>query len=285
MRRYIVATYYQTDTVYVKVQRPGVVPTRFCVFPTSRAPKSPLLSHRGRGMCLSTVQRQLRERTTKARRHLASLERKAEQRFVEALSQYEVKVAASSPEKVPELLRLGEEARYEYLRDEVYQIRTLKSLFTRLLRDIQKEYLDTVEELIPLQRFTAFRYADPPPLPRPVARFLPQRNLIDIDVEAGDPSKTAGMVIAGAASLLGASVLGPVGLRTGGPAGRRPVVVGVCAGAQRMVSGHGSRRTGSSVRPPRDHPPGAGHHGGVMGGAKLLKVVLKRPSPRPDSAS
>lgn len=84
-----------------------------------------------------------------------------------------------------------------------------------LLQDVQKEYLDTISELIPLQRFTAFRYADPPPLPLPVARFSARPNLVEVDVEAGDPSKTAGFLIASLTSLLAASALGPLGLLVG----------------------------------------------------------------------
>ena len=164
---------------------------------------------------LSEAEVSLQKRATDARRHLVALKRKAEQRFSEALVQYESEVIARLPELIPELLKLGEAARSEYLRDNVYQLRRLKTLFETLLQDVQKEYLDTISELIPLQRFTAFRYADPPPLPLPVARFSARPNLVEVDVEAGDPSKTAGFLIASLTSLLAASALGPLGLLVG----------------------------------------------------------------------
>src|SRR5690606_17996975 len=113
---------------------------------------------------LSEAEVQLKQRAAEAERHLGSLRKRAQQRLDEALSQYRMDVMNRLQENMSRLLQLQNVDRYDYLRNEVFRIERLRNRFENLLRNVEKEFAVAVEELVPFQRFTAFRYADPRPL-------------------------------------------------------------------------------------------------------------------------
>src|SRR5690606_11913955 len=151
-----------------------------------------------------------------AQRHLDSVQRQAQRRFADAVAAHRLKVRDNiQDDRLAALLQRRGEAREQYLRDAIYEMDELQAVLANLVSRVQRRYRETAARLIPLQQFAAFRYAAPSGLAPAAPGLWPAQSPLDVDVEAGDFSGAAHVLLTGTLALVGASLLGPVGLLLG----------------------------------------------------------------------
>lgn len=164
---------------------------------------------------LSDAERVLQEKDAAAKRHMQSLEKRAHQSLSEVLSEYKVAVRSRIQLKATYVLKMDESSRHEYLEEKIFQVHDLKTGLEKLQIALQKEYGEAFARLVPQQQFTAFRYVAPPPLLLSLAGASPNEDLSSIYVTTEDLELPSDLAITGVISVLGASILGPVGLVLG----------------------------------------------------------------------
>lgn len=165
---------------------------------------------------LSEARAELEKRAAEAQRHLDSVQRQAQRRFADAVAAHRLKVRDNiQDDRLAALLQRRGEAREQYLRDAIYEMDELQAVLANLVSRVQRQYRETAARLIPLQQFAAFRYAAPSGLAPAAPGLWPAQSPLDVDVEAGDFSGAAHVLLTGTLALVGASLLGPVGLLLG----------------------------------------------------------------------
>lgn len=188
---------------------------------------------------LSAAEGRLREQAEKANHHWESLEQKARQRLSEALSQYQLDVGTRVRRHAQQVLSKEDNEREQYVRDELLRVEELKATLDTLLTEVRTEYRDTLGKLIPLQQFSTLRYAAPPPVPSSLSRLSLDDDLSDMYIDTSGLKVPSDFAIVGILSVLGASVLGPVGLVLG------PVLFGP---VQEFVTSYMSTKLEEQVR-------------------------------------